>query len=515
MPTGDGVIEVVVTNSISHEPVRKAYVGVFGPFAGANSVTDAAGKAVFERLPDGQFTVQAGHPNYPPPRRFGMFRQQVELKPGERKQRISIGMVPAASLTGRIVDQDGDPVPQCNVQAMRRDPMQKGRIDAFGNAQTKPNGEYRLFNLVAGRYYVAANCQGPFFIPHPLSDRPPRATVRYLAQVYPGAEDFASAAMLDLAPGSERSGVDFRMAQGPVSSALVKLFPPGPPPGGPLQAMMVSRDPFAQSLQGMQAGALSPALGGYLFERLLPGSYEVVAFAAQAGKAYGGRMVIEVESGKTAEISLPVGPGADLAGRLEMDDGSPVTGGVAQVFLQALGDSPTPGGQQPAKVEEGGAFTISGLLPGRWRVRAYGLPNNGYVKSVSFGDREVPDRIIDLASGASGPLRILVGTKGGTIEGSLRGEPNVQVVLFPDSGDDEQLRSAGSQGSRYQFTNVPPGKYRLVALGSLSMGITPDMGAALAPLSKAVEVEEGSTVAADLTVLSHEEMQKALNADPE
>ena len=77
MPTGDGVIEVVVTNSASHEPVRKANVGVFGPFAGANSVTDASGKAVFEHLPDGQFTVRADHPELsrsPPERRVACNR---------------------------------------------------------------------------------------------------------------------------------------------------------------------------------------------------------------------------------------------------------------------------------------------------------------------------------------------------------------------------------------------------------------------------------------------------------
>ncbi len=271
MPTGDGVIEVVVTNSASHEPVRKANVGVFGPFAGANSVTDASGKALFERLPDGQFTVRADHPSYPPPRRTGGWLQQVELKAGERKRQVAISMVPAASLTGRVTDEEGDPLLSCNVNVMRRDPMRRGRFTSFANGQTKPNGEYRVFNLAPGRYYVAASCQGPNFVPHPLTDQPPHATVRFLPQVYPGVSDFAGATMIDLAPGVERSGVDFRMARGAVSSAVIKLFPPEPPQGGQLQIMLVPRDPFIQALQGMQGGGFNPKAGGYLFERLLPG----------------------------------------------------------------------------------------------------------------------------------------------------------------------------------------------------------------------------------------------------
>ncbi len=107
-----------------------------------------------------------------------------------------------------------------------------------------------------------------------------------------------------------------------------------------------------------------------------------------------------------------MGYGSELAGKIETDDGSPLNATGAQVYLQALGDSPGPGGQQNAKVEENGAFTVPGMLPGQWRVRVFGLPNNGFVKSVSLGDREIPDRILDMTAGA-GPLRIVAGTKGG------------------------------------------------------------------------------------------------------
>jgi hypothetical protein len=519
MPTGDRVIEVVVTNSVSHEPVRKANVGVFGPFAGANSVTDASGKAVFEHLPDGQFTVRADHPSYPPPRRTGGWLQQVELKAGERKRQVAISMVPAASLTGRVTDEEGDPLLSCNVHVMRRDPMQKGRMTSVANGQTKPTGEYRVFNLAPGRYYVAASCQGPNFVPHPLSDQPPLATVRFLPQVYPGVSDFTAATMIDLAPGVERSGVDFRMAQGAVASAVINLFPPELPQGSQLQVLLVPRDPFIQALQGMQGGGFNPKAGGYVFERLLPGSYEAVAFSVgPAGKAYGGRTNVEVEENKVAEINLPVGYGSDLPGKIETDDGSPLNAVGAQVYLQAIGDSPGPGGQQNAKVEENGSFTVPGMLPGQWRVRVFGLPNNGFVKSVSLGDREIPDRIVEMTAGA-GPLRIVAGTKGGTVEGNLLsdgGTPaNTQIVLFPDSGDDDQLRVTNSQGAHFQLANVPPGKYRLVALGSSSMGISPDMGTALGALGKGVEVEEGASLTADVKVLSAEEVQKALATDPE
>ena len=64
MPTGDGVIEVVVTNSLARTGAESERQTLW-PVPGANSVTDASGKALFERLPDGEFKVRADHPSFP------------------------------------------------------------------------------------------------------------------------------------------------------------------------------------------------------------------------------------------------------------------------------------------------------------------------------------------------------------------------------------------------------------------------------------------------------------------
>ena len=47
------------------------------------------------------------------------------------------------------------------------------------------------------------------------------------------------------------------------------------------------------------------------------------------------------------------------------------------------------------------------------------------------------------------------------------------------------------------------------------MGISPDMGGALGAFGKAVEVEEGASLTADVKILSTEELQKALATDSE
>ena len=519
-PTGDGVIEVVVTSSATHEPVRKANVSIFGPIPAANRSTDVLGKAVFDHLPDGQFTVQAEHPNYPAPRQIGAWRQKVSLEQVERKRQVAIAMNPAASVSGRVVDEDGEPLSPCNIQAIRRDAANRRRYTPFGNAQTKPTGEYRMFNLVAGRYYLVASCQKQTPAPHPLSDQAPQVTTRYLPVVYPGAPDFASATTLDLAPGSERSGVDFRMSEGKVGSALVKVLSTDTQPGVQLQVVMSPVDPTQRVLFGPYGSGYNPKRGGYLFDSLPPGAYDVEAYAfVQRDRAYGGRASLEVEAGKVAEVSLPVGPGADLAGSLEMEDGSSPNSTGAEVFLQPADDNPLPANTQPVKIGDGGSFVVHGLLPRKYIVRVFNVPSAGFVKSVSLPDREISGGVLDFTSGVSGPLRIVAGTRSGAIEGNLIGDPAQHappgVFLVHDSPVDDEMRGASVQDSHFRFPNVPPGKYRLLAIGGDPMGMNPEMVQALSTLSQAVEVEEGATVTVDVKIHSAGEVQKALAAGSE
>src|SRR5437868_15547714 len=67
-------------------------------------------------------------------------------------------MLPAAVVTGRVLDEDGDPVPDAEVTVWRRKFVFAGpKFEAAGSAQSNDLGEYRIGGLLAGNYYVSAS----------------------------------------------------------------------------------------------------------------------------------------------------------------------------------------------------------------------------------------------------------------------------------------------------------------------------------------------------------------------
>jgi protocatechuate 3,4-dioxygenase beta subunit len=144
-----GRIEGVVLDAASHQPVRKAtvFINFMGGFRSMvtaqtqnaepqTAITDSSGKFTFDNLSAGQYQLTVTHPKYPQGR-MGI-RKSAEVKDGTASG-VTVELVPGASITGRIVDEDGDPLIGCSVQvqpagksnmgvAMRRADDARGRV---------------------------------------------------------------------------------------------------------------------------------------------------------------------------------------------------------------------------------------------------------------------------------------------------------------------------------------------------------------------------------------------------
>ena len=76
----------------------------------------------------------------------------------------------------------------------------------------REDGSYRLYKIAPGKYVITAECSAVVFQPRPLSEGPdPPPKTAYPMQFYPAASDLKSAEIVELLPGAEKSGVDFRM----------------------------------------------------------------------------------------------------------------------------------------------------------------------------------------------------------------------------------------------------------------------------------------------------------------
>lgn len=498
----NGAIEGVVADSVSHMPVKKAQVVLMGgnvtmapPQAGRrftppqpkSAVTDAGGGFSFHDLPPGRYDLQVYHQRYPMSRN-GMARQTVALKPGEKTSRVTVELMPGAAVSGRVLDEDGDPVVGCFVQVHSPKNGMRGPT-SLGAEPTNENGEYRVYGIQPGKYIVAAHCQQPVFQPRPLSaGPPPPPSFAYPPQFFPLTNDPATAQVMEFAPGAEKSGVDFQLTRAPVYTVHVSLTPAGAEwrNRNDLNVSLVPRGSMVAALSGPHGGRLDRTTGTFEFQSVFPGSYILVAYTRGEPDKVGARQALEVVD-RAVEANLELHSALDLTGAIEFEGDRKFP--LSQITLQLTPAEPGPVPPVQTRARDDGTFTIASLLPSAWRVHMYA--QSAFIKSMWLGNQELKERILDISSGAAGPLRIVLSTKTASIRGA--GPPGESI--YAATGGDElpfqqQYQVVINQSGEFMFSGLAPGKYRLYMAGPGNP--MPEEG------GQEVSVSEGETVSVDV-----------------
>src|SRR5262249_24891192 len=151
----------------------------------------------------------------------------ISVRTGQQVQDIEFKLTPAPTISGRVVDMYGEPQPGITIQAMRStyDANGKRALQQVQTARTNDLGEYRLYWVNPGRYFVSASgakstmetmlstlsqaaSQAPGAPANEVTD--PGFSLTY----YPGTPDIAQATSVDLQPGTEIR-VDFNLMRSP------------------------------------------------------------------------------------------------------------------------------------------------------------------------------------------------------------------------------------------------------------------------------------------------------------
>ena len=212
----------------------------------ASSADD--GKYVFRNVRPGRYRVAAARSGYVRmeygERRAGKRGVPIEVG-SERVTGLQMAMTPTGAIYGRVYGPDGRPVIKTTVQALKTS-YQNGRrvLSAMQTALTDDLGEYRLFWLLPGQYFVGVtapnwNVLGDsvtvnaraavtpggavtgmrFFSPanDPLAPLRPSnpggaAGARYMPVYFPNTTDDQAAEAIDLRPGANMGGIDILLA---------------------------------------------------------------------------------------------------------------------------------------------------------------------------------------------------------------------------------------------------------------------------------------------------------------
>src|ERR1019366_8384923 len=134
----------------------------------------------------------------------------VTVQAGQSVEDLLFRMLPTAVISGRVTDEDGDPMFGVRVIALRRKPGKAAR-EAMGSGATNDIGEYRLAGLFPGQDSIMAMPPPDFRDYEKQQEKsPPSANpgdaqpdTRYVSTYYPGTYDAVQASVLTLKAGDE------------------------------------------------------------------------------------------------------------------------------------------------------------------------------------------------------------------------------------------------------------------------------------------------------------------------
>jgi hypothetical protein len=441
----------------------------------------------------------------------------ITLVAGQKLKDITLELTPHAVVTGRVLDEDGQPLANVTIRILRYAYYGGQRqFGPAGTASTNDLGEYRLFGAPAGRYYLSATyAQQAIYMG--AVDRNAQGQAGqdegYAPLYYPGTLDPASASMVELVAGSELRGIDFTLT--PVRTVRVRgrlvCEVPGVDPRQSALLLMPRSQRGVFFTQGM--GRVQDDKGTFELRGVVPGSYTLIAQLFADQKRYSASLPVEVGSANIDGLTVTLAPGIGLSGQIKVEGGAETK--LESIYASLQSETPFFGGPG-SQVQTDGTFTMKDVAPADYRVNVTGLPENLYLKSARYGDREVLDSGLDLSKDAGGGrLEIVVSSSGGQIEGTVTDSEqkpaiNATVALVPESGKRDKTylfkNATADQSGRFTLRGVAPGEYKLFAWEEVEPGAwqDPEFLKTQDKKGEPVSVSENGRSSAQLTLIPAE-----------
>ena len=481
-----------VVNAVSQETLNKVIVtlnSTGGPNGLSFATESAGGRFTIEHVRPGKYIVTAqrdgftreaeGAPGVPPP--------QV-LVEGGKDLNVVVRMQPLCVIGGRVTDSDGDPLRSVNVTAMRYGYAGgKRQLNSAVSAMTDDRGDYRLFGLPPGRYFVRAAGSQRFLSTdlHAIN----------AATYFPGTTEATEAGAVNVAAGGEARGIDIALRRETVFKVRGTL--PSVPtvvelPTSP-QIQFLNRGMHgAFNLQLIPASPQGVAVGFPLsmseqngttrfeFADVPSGAYVLTAMKTEEGHSTYARETVQVAGGDVDGLNLTLAPALDVTGKVIWE--GEAAGKFEGMRVRLGPPAGRRGGVVPlTPLKEDGTFVIHDVPPDTFEVMVNG-PATTYLKSVQVGVKPVDGREVDFTRG-SGTLTIVLASDVGDVSGTVKDEKGlaaarVRVTAIPvgaNLGRMDNSRFAFTNGEgKFEIQKLAPGDYKIFAWDNVEVGAPQD-----------------------------------------
>lgn len=512
-PEDRGSIEGKVVDQTTGAPVRKANLTLrrnqTGPNdAGASysAATDAGGAYTIADVDPGKYTLSIDKTGYVSTRYGGRASTAGTVISVDKKQKvkdIDFKLVAHGVIAGRVLDDEGDPVSNATVQALKWSYIRgKKQLGGSQGASTNDLGEYRLFGLAPGKYVLSATARGNMMMVESVRVRAEEA---YALTYYPSALGVEGATPIETTPGSQLRGLDVRLRK--VSSVGIKGRVVSPPEVKSLRNVTIMMMPKTESIgsvgMGRNFSRPSNAQGDFVMNRVTPGTYVVSAQIQENGQNFFGTTTVDVGTAPVEGVVLALGTGIEVHGTLKVEGSGPLK--PADIRLNLIPKSVTTMmmgmGMQGGEVKEDGTFTFTRVTKDRFDVNAFA--SSGYLKSLKLDASDITDAGLDLSM-ADGrvELTVVYSTDDGQVEGTVQGDeadktPKATVVAVPEGErrriDRYYAMGTTDQTGHFTLRRLAPGEYRVFAFDAVEYGayMDPDWLKPFESKGEKVTVKEG------------------------
>ena len=279
-----------------------------------SNTSDDAGKFIFDDVAPGSYTLQVVKAGFL--RAYGLspgnaMPTPFTLAAGDAMKDVIVRLTPQSVITGRVTNQDGDPMPRTavSIYSVAYVRGRKTLNSQARNVQTDDEGNYRVAGLTPGRYYVGVWPRRALCAPGATA----RPTTADVSTFYPNALDAAGAAPLDVPAGARLDRIDIRTRRERIYSIQGRVTLHGDPADG---AVMV----FAKGANSNDPRTVAAARQG-VFEvcGLSAGTY--VVEAASTTPRLAGRAEVTVANSNVDQVVLSLEPALTISGEFRSEDG--------------------------------------------------------------------------------------------------------------------------------------------------------------------------------------------------
>lgn len=456
---GEGVAGVIIS-------LRSNENRLPGTVADFRGVTDANGEYEIANVRAGKYIVM--------PIATALVESSRErtliVNEGQTIEDVDFSLIRGGVITGRVLDQDGRPVIEEEVQLFSMSGTV--RTPFWPAAMTDDRGIYRIFALKPGSYIVAAGREDVG-----QTGRAPRAY--YLQTFYPNVTDREQAKVIEVSDGSEATNVDITLGSSLTMHTASGVIVDGET-GQPLANVPYGAVHFLNSNKTsyVYRGTATNSRGEFRLENLVAGTYAVSIGSGGEIDLRAEEVKFEIVDQDVTGLVVKSIKGGSVSGVVVLE------GAVDAAIREQLRNGKLIIFVRPGTAPAGSGLGFRANLNPNGTFRAVGLPAGTASFSLSASPRFRIVRIereglikprgieVKLGEDIKG-IRVVLGYA----DGSIRGTVEIENGPLPPNGRLQvrvgQLTAANTSGgfsplqvdARGQFVadNLFPGTYEVIA----------------------------------------------------